>query len=41
MKINYDLKFKEELEKIKAKAVKNQDFQELQHDEKIDSKFIK
>ena len=31
----------EELEKIKAKAVKNQDFQELQHDEKIDSKFIK
>ena len=25
----------------KAKAVKNQDFQELQHDEKIDSKFIK
>ena len=32
---------KEELEKIKAKAVKNQNFQELQHDEKIDSKFIK
>ena len=31
----------EELEKIKAKAVKNQNFQELQHDEKIDSKFIK
>ena len=41
MKINYDLKFKEELEKIKAKAVKNHNFQELQHDEKIDSKFIK
>ena len=29
------------IRKIKAKAVKNQNFQELQHDEKIDSKFIK
>ena len=38
---NAPVEKKEELEKIKAKAVKNQDFQELQHDEKIDSKFIK